>query len=92
MKYSSCLLQTGFGWTNGVALFLLDRFGNSINHVSDSEDLPGNGVVIGVVVSLLVIIAVFIVSYFGYKVYHKGKLQYHHRIMMTEDTDALFDD
>ena len=46
-------LQEGFGWTNGVALMLLDRYGDRLNSGAQTVFLEPHCLVVGLLLSLL---------------------------------------
>jgi H+/Cl- antiporter ClcA len=58
--------QLGFGWSNGVALVLLDMLNpeDSSKHNGSDDDTLGAGAVVGIIVASLVLLAVFGYAYF----------------------------
>jgi hypothetical protein len=65
----------GFGWTNGVALYLLQQTGEEANESEDDDD-DDVSMTIKIVVLCVILVTVgvlVVLGYYMYRNFHKGK-------------------
>ena len=68
--------QMGFGWTNGVALYLLQQTGEEAVQSNESEDDDDVSMTIKIVVLCVILVTVGVLVVLGcymYRNFHKGK-------------------